>query len=313
MDTARSSLVEIARDFLLAYRRTREVASLHRAGELQFELVKGWVGDDESSALFRLKECCHAMFRSTERVGSGSDREALFDFTVGALFHEAMRFRENFYQREVYGTRIGRLNVSSPEESELITEFEKIQKGASARLDEALQESETLLDQTLRQFRSLLRSHCDDGLVTRYLIENAGYVALAFGQGLEELLADVHGDIASAHALAGKSYLASGHFDEALDQLNTAIDGGGEREAWLRLRTYALGMHAYLEGRHGEAVESLGRWLDAKPEAEEREYARLALDAISHLDRLLECEDREKVLADAAALTTRLQALLGDA
>ena len=33
-------------------------------------------------------------------------REVLFDLAVGSLFHEAMKFRENFYQREVYGPRV---------------------------------------------------------------------------------------------------------------------------------------------------------------------------------------------------------------
>ena len=64
-------------------------------------------------------------------------REALFDLAVGSLFHEAMKFRENFYQREVYGPRVRALRTESGAENEaLFREFEKILAAVAQRLDE---------------------------------------------------------------------------------------------------------------------------------------------------------------------------------
>jgi len=310
MEVPRSGLVEIAREFLLAYRRTREVAALHRSGELSFDVVEGWIGDDDSSALYRLKQGCHALSRDDRASDASVERQALLDLTVGALFHEAMRYRENFYQREVYGPRIRRLRGATEEEAELIREFERILVGASGRLDEALEETEALLLQARRQFRGLLRANACDGLVARLLVENAGYVALVFDGGLESLLADVYGSVAEGRALAARSYLDSGRFAEAADLLDKAREAGGERDAWVRLGEYAGAMEAYLQGRWEEALDALGRWLDRRPEAGENAYAALALDAISHLGKLAQPEDQPRIGAAADALLVRLQSFV---
>jgi tetratricopeptide (TPR) repeat protein len=302
----RSGLVEITRGFLLVYRRTREVASLHRAGELSFDVVRTWVGDDDSSALYRLKERCHELFRREEGSGPAVEREELFDLTVGALFHEAMRFRESFYQQEIYGPRVLGLAGASDAEVELKREFERILAGASVRLDEALGEVEALLDQTRRQFQGLLDANPGDGLVTRYLIENAGYVALVFEDGLDALLARVHGEAAVAYALAARSYLDSGHFADGARLLGEARRRGGDRVPWLRLGDYARAMNAYLEGSYDEAVTALSAWLDREPPADEGPYAALALDAVSHLGRV---SGAERGAGAVDRLAARLQLL----
>ncbi|NNL66790.1 MAG: tetratricopeptide repeat protein [Myxococcales bacterium] len=313
----RSGLVEIAQEFLLAYRRTREVAALHAAGELSFEVVRGWAGDDDSSALFRLKQRCHAISRAGAAEGEAGaaegalERQALFDLTVGALFHEAMRFRENFYQREIYGPRVRKLKGVSEEEVELIREFERIVSGASERLDEALAETEALLGQARRQFMGLLRVNASDGLVARLLIENAGYVALVFDGGLDGLLSDVYGGVANGHAVAARSYLDSGHFPEAAAMLDTARAHGGDEPAWLRLAEYARAMTAYLAGSYGESVAALERWLERGPDGDEAAYAALALDAVSHLGKLVPDADRERVGREADGLMARLQTIAG--
>jgi tetratricopeptide (TPR) repeat protein len=309
METPGSGLVEIAREFLVAYRRTCEVAALHRSGDLSFEDVRGWVGDDESNALYRLKELCHRLFRDGEMPEGAMPREALFDLTVGALFHEAMRFRENLYQREVYGRRVGKLRGGSEDEAELIREFKKIVSGASVRLDEALQETETLLDQTRRQFRGLLVASPGDGRVARYLVENAGYVVLVFEGGVDRLFADVYGDAESGYSLAARSYLDSGHFAAGTRLLAEARRRGGDREAWVRLGDYATAMEAYLHGQYDKAVASLAAWLERQPPAEESAYAVLALDAVSHLGRLAEGEEGQRLAREAERLVERLQSV----
>lgn len=312
METPDSSLVDIAREFLLSYRRTREIVSLYRARELSFEDVRGWVSDDESSALFRLKERCHALFREEPQAGAPEvpmEREALFDLTVGALFHEAMRFRENVYQCEVYKPRVERLAGQSPEEAELIREFKRIVAGAAVRLDEAIHELEALLEQTRRQFRGLLQARPDDGLVARFLIENAGYVALAFEGGVEALFEQIHGDAAKGYALAARSYLDSGHFEQGGRLLGEARRRGGEQEAWLRLGEYASAMEAYLRGDYRAAMDALSIWVDHGPARDESGYAALALDAVAHVGRLTEGEQRQAIAADAERLAERLQAL----
>ena len=132
-----SALVDILREFLAAHRLTRRLFARYRSGELRFEELEDLVGDDEHSVLFRLKGRCHALFRRDPgHPALAVRREALFDLAVGSLFHEAMKFRENFYQREVYGPRVRALRTESGgENAALFQEFEKIlsARGAATR------------------------------------------------------------------------------------------------------------------------------------------------------------------------------------
>lgn len=206
MRTAESRLVDVVRDFLAADRMLRRLFERHERGELRFDEVKEIVGDGEGSVLFRLKEQCHALFRPDARASAVSmRREALFDLAVGSLFHEAMKFRENLYQRVVYGPRVRALRSEAGGESAAIfEEFEKILAGADERLLEARQETEALLHQTRAQFRVLLAAHRDNGLVTRFLVENQGLVAEVFEDGLDGLLAATCGSAAGGYEQAAR-------------------------------------------------------------------------------------------------------------
>jgi tetratricopeptide (TPR) repeat protein len=303
-----AALVEIVRNFLAAHRLTREIAARCRSGELRFAEVTRLVGDSEESVLYRLKESCHGLFR---RATSDGDvrmrREALFDLAVGSLFHEAMKFRENFYQREVYGPKVRALrSAASGEADQLFREFEKILSAASVRLDEALQETESLLVQTREQCRALLTAHSNNGLLARYLLENRAGVEDVFDSPLEDLLRDVYGDAAAGFALAGRSYLESGHFGRARDALETAMVRTGRDADLLRDAAYARGMEAYLDGRYPVAVEAIGAWLEASPSREhDAPLGALAQSALARVGRAEQSADAATAAA-AAALADRI-------
>ncbi len=214
-------------------------------------------------------------------------REALFDLAVGSLFHEAMKFRENFYQRVVYGPKVLELRrEAGGENEELFREFEKIVEGSSVRLEEALQETEALLSQARSQLRVVLRDHGSSGLVARYLIQNAAEVEEVFEQDLDSLLADLYGSPPAGFRLAGASLLTSGYFEEALEALEAAGRRGQTDPELDRLSAYAEGMTAFLRGRYADAVRGLERWVEAAPEADEAGYAGLAHAALARIPQL---------------------------
>src|SRR5262249_1495221 len=174
-----TGLVDIAREFLLAHQQLRELFERHRRGVLRWEEVQRLVGDTESSVLFRLKERCHALFRAREpgsesALPAASARVALFDLAVGSLFQERIKLRERFYQPGVYAPKVEALrSQAEPGAEGLFEEFARILAASRERVAEALAESEALLEQTRRQFRVLLAAHRGNGLVMRYLLENA--------------------------------------------------------------------------------------------------------------------------------------------
>jgi tetratricopeptide (TPR) repeat protein len=309
MRSIESDLVYIVRDFLTAHRMFREVTTRYWSGDLRFEQVQALVGDSENSVLFRLKERCHALFREGAAGGPVKVRpEALFDLAVGALFHEAMKFRESLYQRDVYGPKVRALrSAAEPEVSLLFREFERIFDGVRPRLDESVQETEILLLQTAAQFRILLEAHPANGFVTRYLIEHGELVDEVFPDGLDALLEQIHGSPGIAFVRAAHSYLESGFFEEARRALLEAIERDGSREQLSRLLAYAEGMQAYLQGRYRESLESLSKWVDAAPPREEERFADLALAAVSRLGQLVDKESAEDLRVEAAALCKRIQ------
>jgi hypothetical protein len=310
-----AALADITREFLAAHRLMQRLFALYRSDDLRFEDLEQLVGDDEQSVLFRLKGRCHALFRREhERRAVAMRREALFDLAVGSLFHEAMKFRENFYQREVYGPRVRALRTESGAENEaLFREFERILGAVAQRLEEGLQESEALLVQTREQLARLLAEYRDNGFVTRCLIEKRADVEAVFVDGLPALLALIHGDAATGYLVAGRSYLASGYFREAEAAFESARAGGGNHAELGRLSAYARGMTAYLAGDYAASIARLSQWLEAAP-GEDAGLAGLASEVVAKIGVLAsQGEDGARIATDAGRLQDRIARLRGAA
>jgi hypothetical protein len=310
MQRADQGLVAIVRDFVDAHQLWMSLVARYRKGELRFEQLKSFVGEDESSVLFRLKERCHAQFRTDrEDLALAKHREALFDLAVGSLFHEAMKFRESLYQREVYGPRVRALRSSAGEEAavSLFVEFERMLSGVSRKLEEGLQEVEVLLEQTLQQLRVLLLLHRENGFVARYLLENAQVAEEIFGVSFDALLAEFYGSPAEGYRTAGRSYLMSGHYGAAICALEKVRECGGDGAECDHLSAYACGMAAYLSRDYVKSVEHLAKWAESL-EDDPPELRRLARDAVSRVGQLAEGEERERIEVAAGALLERLSA-----
>ena len=300
-------LVDTVRDFLEVHRALGSVFSRYRRGELRFEEVRTLFSDDEGSPLFRLKERCHALFRDGADAGRiAGNREMLFDLAVGSLFHEAMKFRESFYQREVYGPRVRALHEEAGTEAEaLFHEFEKILSMVSVRLEEGLAETEALLAHTAEQLVVLAGQHREHGHLARFLIERGSEVEEVFGQDLDSLFVTIYGNAAEGFVVAGRSYLKSGYYEESEQALAQALSRGGDREELEAASSYARGMAAYLRGDYGASVEQLAAWADTDPRPE-LVMAELAAGALSKIHQLAVGDDKESVVAAASRLATRL-------
>lgn len=306
MLTVEAGLVHIVREFLAAHRLMQRLFARHRDGLLRFEELRELVGDDDRSVLFRLKERCHAAFRnSREASGLTLQREALFDLAVGSLFHEAMKLRENFYQREVYGPRVRALHTRAGGEApELFEEFDRLLDGVSARLEEGLRESEVLLARTVEQLRMLLAVHRNDGAVARFLLENADSVQTAFESPLDSLLAETYGSTSAALALSGSSYLESGYYASAIGALEQATAQTPSVEL-APLIDYARGMDAYLRRDYRASLEALSSWASSRDTSNPARL-RLARDAVACIAGLSRGESPESVGTEASDLLARL-------
>ena len=305
MVESNAGLVDVVREYLDVHERMTVLFGRFREGTLRFDAVRDLIADDPRSPLFRLKERCHHLFRRRGTDSQPMRRAELFDLAVGSLFHEAMKFRENFYQQVVYAPRMQALRAEidddSVEDAELLREFEKIQAGAEARMGEALQETEALVTHTGDQLWLLLGA-TRDGLITRYLIEQRDRIEKIHSLGLERLLERMHGGVAEGYTAAARSYLESAHFGHALGALERA---GGETGASSPLVRYAKAMQRFLEGEYESSLDHLSAWLDDGLEPADEPYALLAHAAVARIDRLV---DEEVLLARAGKVVERLEA-----
>ena len=282
--------------------------SRYREGTLEFSALAELIGDDEASVLFRLKERCHALFRQAEPSETHDPREVLFDLAVGSLFHESMSFRENFYQREVYGPRVEALRSEAGAEANgLFRDFERILASVAVRLEDGLVEAEGLLERTRDQLTVLLVRHRDNGYVARYLIENEALVVDVFSTRLDELLAQIHGEPGLGYEVAGRSYLSSGHYEEARGAFEEARGRGvGSAGDLVPLEACAAGMRAYLDGNYAECVASLSEWIEAVDKADDPDLVALANAAVSRIGHFLDANTDQALIAEASALLEKL-------
>lgn len=309
MSAPGAELVDVVRDYLLADRLLRHLFERLESGELRFDEVQELVGDDERSVLFRLKEHCHSLFRSGRgRIDDGrAPRAALFDLAVGSLFHEAMKLRENLYQAMVYGPKVRALRKQAGAEADdLFREFERILALAEARLAEARSETRALLAQTRSQLRGLLAATSDRGVVTRFLIDQHELVGEVFPDGIDGLLAEIHGSAGAGYVAAARSWLESGWFREALGAIESACAHGAEPERMERLRAYASAMEQCVQGRYGAAIDGLAAWLELGPPAIEEPFLGHARAAVQ---RIAEARSSAPEGAAAAQLGRRLATL----
>lgn len=308
MELRERRLAQIVRDFMEAFVLARTVGEDLRAGRLAFATVARLVGDAEDSALYRLKEECHALFRlDGSRPRTEVQAEELFDLAVGALFHESMKFREGFYLTDRYGPRLQRMMNEGSAAGPLAQAFWRVVEAGRRRMLESEAEAELLFRETRDQLLIVLRQRALSGAVARSLVEDPARAQQVFDQPLARLLADIHGSAARGYQLAVDSLIENGHYAEAaavLEHPDTSAAGvaGDALE-------FARGMASYFSGDSFAAVDSLARWSDSGGDAPAR-WRQSAAKVLGALAQSIELTDA-KLARHAASLAGTLSAVPG--
>ncbi len=281
MNRRERRIAHIVRDFLESYARSQRIGERLRSGDLEFEDVEGLVGEGEESPLYRLKEECHSLFRSDLETMRGElQGEELLDLAIGALFHEAMKFREGYYVVTTYGPRLERLLAGGTPSSPLTAAFRRVFEAGRRRMQEAQTETQELFRETRDQLAVLLRQLPESGAVARSLVEDPALCERVFGVPLDALLADLYGSAETGRALAVSSLIDGGHYNEAAELLERCE---AESPARRGASAFARGMARYYAGDSAGALDLLGAWIGARCAGDPRwrEHARRALCAVA--------------------------------
>lgn len=196
---------------------------------LPFERMEYWIGtESKKGPLWLLKDTCHMLFRQ-----SGSKinlSEYLFDWTVGSIFHEGMKLKEDAYQLEAYLPSSEGIKASEDKEDiqETLAEYVAIVttiEKAARNLRAEIKSIHHLFARASERLRELLANYARNGLLVRFLLEEGELVEKALGRNsLQAMLAALYPHHPEqAYLTAGKSCMRGGWFQEAKNYFSKAL------------------------------------------------------------------------------------------
>ena len=304
MDLRERRMAQIIRDFMEAYVLTSRISGRLRNEDLEFSWIERLVGEAEDSALYRLKEECHGLFR----LDGGRSRvelqaEELFDLAVGALFHEGMKFRESYYLTTAYGPRLERMMAEGSASGPLAEAFRRVFDAGRRRMLESESEVADLFRETRDQLLILMRQMPSSGAVARSLVEDPERTETVFGMPLSTLLEQIYGSSYSGLKLAIENLIENGHFEEAAGLFTREELGAGDYSQ--AAQVFVQGMSRFYAGEPQAALDALGHWISQGACGEPRwhAYARRVLDSLASNPEGLDPVLESKAVALAEALS----------
>jgi tetratricopeptide (TPR) repeat protein len=207
--------IDLIKESINVYKKCIECRSLFDSKNICFANIEEFVDDRGKSHLFHLKEMSHELFRNSN---DASYKEKLYDMTIGYIFHEAMKLRENMYQLEYYRPQCDiALQTLTDQEKKTVREIGLLVNKGEIRIKEGFKEIKILLNELVGQLKDLIIFYKNNYLLPRFIFENERPLKKIYGKkGFENLLNMAYSD--GRHLLifkAGQSYLESEFYDTA--------------------------------------------------------------------------------------------------
>jgi hypothetical protein len=190
------------------YERTKRPDFSLWAGLLGFEIKKG--------PLWRLTELSHFLFR--RKGAKPSIHEVLFDWSLGAIFHECLKIREDLYQLNHppdFKKRTKGLDL--PEIRSAIEEWERRMASIRISLSTSMEEVERLFRSAWKGLRGTIIANREMGLLMRFIAENYRTFEKLLGQSeWSNFLSEIH-EAGEAHIWyrAAVDYMEGGWLEDA--------------------------------------------------------------------------------------------------
>jgi len=153
-------------------------------GTVSFEQFDTWVGSDENKGpLWLLKDHSQRLYRTASNAGGLY--ENLFDWTVGSIFHETIKLKEEAYQIESYKPLL-EMKVQNRTCDEtlgvIIQEYFILIERAKEAVPAAVQNIAALFTKALYHLYEIICTGRDNMLVLLLLLEEEKTAARVFGR-----------------------------------------------------------------------------------------------------------------------------------
>lgn len=217
---------DVIRDFCLAScELEREFRRFDRSGHVDFSQLKNLLGQEMNKGLlWRLKDTAHVLFKHDDRPGAQTLGQFL-DWSVGYIFHDAMKLKEDAYQQQNYAPWFRQMQGKEQPGSHMAIGEELF--GVLDQTNESIQREVSrirfLLFNSRRLFTEYLALHKDNELLARFLFDQNDLVREVFGNGYQRLVESVYGDKPQLlYILAARSLRKGGWIEESAKALEEA-------------------------------------------------------------------------------------------
>jgi hypothetical protein len=239
--------IDLIKASIGVYEKCIECRSLFDSKDICFANIEEFVDDRGKSHLFHLKEMGHELFRNSN---DASYKEKLYDITIGYIFHEAMKLRENMYQLEYYRPQCDiDLHTLTEQERKIVHEIGLLVNKAEVRLKEGFKEIRILLNELVGQLKDLIILYKNNYLLPRFIFENERSLKKIYGKkGFEYLLNMTYSGGKQLLILkAGQSYLESEYYDTARLLFKKVLHLDSQNTVASFLYMYSSAYHFYFK------------------------------------------------------------------
>lgn len=309
------NILELVRGLLLSEISFQEIFKRYKKGHLHFSDIASWVDDKGQSPLYNLKEQCHSIFRNKEKGGL-HNKEGLLDLVIGSIFHEAMKFRENIYQLDIYRPKYLQYKLNAgrtPYERNYLQQFERIIAKAEQGVLLGMAEIRSLFHDAMEQLTDFFRENSKNPYLARFLLDHQSLLKKVYGRrrAKEILNTMFENGIQGAYLLAGRGYLDSEHYDLSSLCFSKALKLGPSSEELLFLMDFSRGMDAYYKNAYSKALSLWGDLIHLRLNRDlKKNYVRKMEEVCRKIKGELREERRLAVAKKAGTLADQIRKML---
>ena len=200
-----------------------------KIGCVAFKDLEFWIKtENRKRSLWNLKDSSHVLFR--ENSSKQRFYENIFDWTLGSIFHEGMKLKEDVYIIEGYKKweNVFTKSKNIPGDvnlAELRKEYETITKRAQKNIAQEVDSLRYLFTKAMDQLQKIIIQNKNDGLLIRFLVEAEDPFDRVYGGGsLNSFFKNIYDwGLIDAYLRVGKNYREGGWHHEALTVLTKAL------------------------------------------------------------------------------------------
>lgn len=215
---------DVIRDFCSASQRLEEqFVHFEASGQVSFEVLRNLVGEEMNKGLlWRLKDTAHHLFRRNpgERLLG-----KFLDWSLGYIFHETMKLKEDAYQQQNYSPWFRELADSElPElERRFNNELLLVLDQTHESINREITRIRFIVNHCLEMFPHYLSDHRENAMLARFLFDQNEQVRTVFKERYNDLIRTVYGDNPEhMYVLAAQSLRQGGWLGEAERALGEA-------------------------------------------------------------------------------------------